>query len=87
MCAALLLATYRLKIWSLQPWHPLCDSKVQVARLLTSSCASTLQVKTSPVPQKDGYFATLKSTNYLVNALAVLDAQVEGFDQVWHDRL
>lgn len=34
------------------------------------------------MPQKDDYFATLKSTNYLVNALAVLDAEVEEYDQV-----
>jgi hypothetical protein len=40
------------------------------------------QVKTSPVPQKDQYFATTKSTNYLVNALALLDAEVENYDQV-----
>jgi hypothetical protein len=39
-------------------------------------------VKTSPVPQKDQYFATTKSTNYLVNALALLDAEVESYDQV-----
>ena len=39
-------------------------------------------VKTSPVPVKDPYFATLKSTNYLPNALVALDAQLEGFDQV-----
>jgi 4-amino-4-deoxychorismate lyase len=39
------------------------------------------KVKTSPVPSKDPYFATLKSTNYLPNALAVIDAQAEGFDQ------
>jgi hypothetical protein len=35
------------------------------------------------VPQKDQYFATTKSTNYLVNALALLDAQVESYDQVY----
>lgn len=39
------------------------------------------KVKTSPVPSKHPYFATLKSTNYLPNALAVIDAQAEGFDQ------
>ncbi|CAL8470838.1 g10380 [Coccomyxa elongata] len=39
------------------------------------------KVKTSPVPIKDPYFATLKSTNYLANALVALDAQLEGFDQ------
>ena len=39
-------------------------------------------VKTSPVPIKDPYFATVKSTNYLPNALAALDAQLEGYDQV-----
>ena len=43
---------------------------------------ATVQVKTSDVPQKDQYFATTKSTNYLVNALALLDAQVEDYDQV-----
>ena len=41
-------------------------------------------VKTSPVPIKDPYFATLKSTNYMPNALVALDAQLEGFDQVCH---
>ena len=40
------------------------------------------KVKTSPVPIKDPYFATLKSNNYLPNALLALDAQLEGFDQV-----
>ncbi len=40
------------------------------------------KVKTSPVPIKDPYFATLKSNNYLPNALVALDAQLEGFDQV-----
>ena len=39
-------------------------------------------MKTSPVPIKDPYFATLKSNNYLPNALLALDAQLEGFDQV-----
>ena len=39
------------------------------------------RVKTSPVPIKHPYFATLKSTNYLPNALALMDAQAEGFDQ------
>lgn len=39
-------------------------------------------VKTSPVPIKDPYFATLKSNNYLPNALVALDAQLEGYDQV-----
>ena len=46
------------------------------------------KVKTSPVPIKDPYFATLKSNNYLPNALLALDAQLEGFDQVnplWRD--
>ena len=40
-----------------------------------------VQVKTSPVPAKDPYFATLKSNNYLVNTLALLDAESEGVDQ------
>eukprot|EP00887_Chlorella_sp_A99_P000052 scaffold16.g52.t1 len=40
------------------------------------------RVKTTPVPHKPAFFATLKSTSYLSNALAVLDAQAEGFDQV-----
>lgn len=38
------------------------------------------KVKTSPVPIKDTYFATLKSTNYLPNVLAVMDAEMEGLD-------
>ena len=33
------------------------------------------------MPIKDPYFATLKSNNYLPNALVALDAQLEGFDQ------
>ena len=36
------------------------------------------------MPIKDPYFATLKSNNYLPNALVALDAQLEGFDQVRH---
>lgn len=36
------------------------------------------------MPIKDPYFATLKSNNYLPNALVALDAQLEGFDQVQH---
>ncbi len=39
-----------------------------VLQSLTSMPPCT-QVKTSPVPQKPVYFATLKSTNYLVRAL------------------
>jgi 4-amino-4-deoxychorismate lyase len=39
------------------------------------------RVKTSPVPIKPPFFAALKSTNYLPNALAVLDAQAGGFHQ------
>lgn len=38
------------------------------------------KVKTSPVPTKAPFFATLKSTDYLVNALCLLDAEVEGYD-------
>lgn len=38
-------------------------------------------MKTTEVPIKHRYFATLKSTNYLQNALAVADAQAEGYDQ------
>ena len=37
------------------------------------------------MPIKDPYFATLKSNNYLPNALVALDAQLEGFDQVRHN--
>ena len=40
------------------------------------------KVKTSPVPIKDSYFATLKSNNYLPNVLAVIDAEAEGLDYV-----
>lgn len=39
------------------------------------------RVKTSPVPTKQPYFATLKSVNYLPNALALMDAQAEAMDQ------
>lgn len=38
------------------------------------------KVKTTPVPIKDPYFATLKSTNYLPNVLAVMDAEEEALD-------
>lgn len=38
-------------------------------------------MKTSPVPMKPPFFAALKSTNYLPNALAVMDAEAEGFNQ------
>ncbi|KAL4442489.1 hypothetical protein ABPG77_005073 [Micractinium sp. CCAP 211/92] len=39
------------------------------------------RVKTSPVPIKAPFFAGLKSTNYLPNALNLMDAEAEGFDQ------
>ena len=39
------------------------------------------KVKTSPVPSKHPFFATLKSTNYLANALALDDALAEGYNQ------
>ncbi len=41
-----------------------------------------MRVKTSIVPPKHDYFATLKSTNYLQNALALMDAQDSDIDQV-----
>ena len=41
-----------------------------------------MRVKTSPIPPKHDYFATLKSTNYLQNALALMNAQDEDIDQV-----
>lgn len=40
------------------------------------------RVKTSPVPVKPRFFAGLKSTNYLPNVLALMDAEAEGFHQV-----
>ena len=40
------------------------------------------KVKTSPVPIKDPFFATLKSNNYLANVLTVIDAERDGFDYV-----
>ena len=40
------------------------------------------KVKTSPVPIKSSYFTKVKSNNYLPNALNLMDAQAEGFDQV-----
>lgn len=42
-----------------------------------------MRVKTSAIPIKAPYFATVKSNNYLPNALALMDAQQDGFDQVW----
>ena len=41
-----------------------------------------LRVQTSPVPAKDSFSATVKSTNYLLNALNVYDAEAAGCDQV-----
>ncbi|DBB01239.1 TPA: hypothetical protein ACH3X1_001111 [Trebouxia sp. C0004] len=38
-------------------------------------------VKTSEVPIKPSFFANVKSNNYLPNALNVMDAQADGFDQ------
>ena len=38
-------------------------------------------MKTSSVPAKDPYFATLKSTNYLVNTLCLMDAEADEVDQ------
>lgn len=38
-------------------------------------------VKSSPVPNKPGVFAELKSVNYLQNALNLMDAQDDGLDQ------
>ncbi|KAK9838341.1 hypothetical protein WJX81_005802 [Elliptochloris bilobata] len=39
------------------------------------------RIKTSRVPAKDPYFATLKSNNYLANALVAMDAEASGYDQ------
>jgi hypothetical protein len=39
------------------------------------------KVKPSEVPNKPGKFAELKSTNYLQNAMNLMDAQDGGFDQ------
>jgi 4-amino-4-deoxychorismate lyase len=39
------------------------------------------RVKTSPVPPKAPFFSALKSTNYLPNALALMDAEAEGYHQ------
>ena len=43
-----------------------------------------LRVHSSPVPAKDAFSATVKSTNYLLNALNVWTAEEEGCDQVCH---
>ena len=40
------------------------------------------RIKSSKVPVKDPYFATLKSNNYLANALVAMDAEASGYDQV-----
>ena len=42
----------------------------------------SMTVKTSEVPIKPSFFATVKSNNYLPNVLTVMDAQADGFDQV-----
>lgn len=39
------------------------------------------KVKPSPIPNKPGMFAELKSVNYLQNALNLMDAEDGGFDQ------
>lgn len=39
-------------------------------------------VTTSPVPPKDDMFATIKSNNYLPNALNAMDAEAQGYDEV-----
>ena len=41
-----------------------------------------MRVKTSEVPIKPSFFATLKSTNYLPNVLNAMDAESDGADQV-----
>lgn len=41
-----------------------------------------LTVKTSEVPIKPPFFATVKSNNYLPNVLTVMDAEADGYDQV-----
>lgn len=48
-------------------------------------CAEYLRgwrVKTSPVPIKPPFFSLIKSNNYLPNALNLMDAQAEQYDQV-----
>lgn len=40
------------------------------------------KVKISNVPIKDPYFSTLKSVNYLPNALACMDGEQDGLDCV-----
>ena len=45
------------------------------------------KVVTSSVPIKDPYFATLKSVNYLPNALACMDGEQQGVDYVSLPRL
>lgn len=40
------------------------------------------RVKTSPVPIKAPFFSLIKSNNYLPNALNLMDAQAEEYDQV-----
>ena len=41
-----------------------------------------VRVCSSPVPVKDPFSATVKSTNYLLNALALQNAERAGYDQV-----
>ena len=42
-------------------------------------------MKTSPVPIKAPFFSLIKSNNYLPNALNLMDAQAEQYDQVGGD--
>lgn len=58
-----------------------CLCAILAPPILAAAYLTGWRVKTSPVPIKAPYFATVKSNNYLPNALNLMDAQAEGFDQ------
>lgn len=65
----------------------LCLGHIRIPRDIYCSCFfSLLQVITTTVPIKDKFFATMKSTNYLPNALVALEAEEKGAQVgIWLD--
>lgn len=58
-----------------EPWD------IHVSHAREKELLEGWRVRTSPVPPKPAFFARLKSTDYLPNALAAADAQRMGFNQ------
>lgn len=62
------------------------DHISEVLRIENAKSPLHVQVITSTVPIKDPYFATIKSTNYLPNALVVTEAEEQGASVgIWLD--